>query len=313
LKHIWRKSVDADWWQDHGEDFNQRFGPALALINRPGRKRAVLEISCRTEARARKLLHQFGGKVEVLRRGWLRKFVKQIPGKRLRVGSRLEILSAPLKSGAGPHRKSASRSIIIPAEAAFGTGHHATTAMCLRLLERITRRSQPGWMMLDAGTGSGILAIAGSSFGAGHVLALDSDPLACTTAKRNARANGVRNIDFSTSDVLNHKLTRKFDIIVANLFSEIVIAALPIWSRHLDPGGHLILSGILRSQQSAVIRALQRHSFNASEIRRRGKWVAVLAERSTRRRRGLGRRSPNRGRSTSTVARVGQSPRLKKS
>jgi ribosomal protein L11 methyltransferase len=72
--------------------------------------------------------------------------------------------------------------------------------MCLRLLERTARQFQSGWMMLDAGTGSGILAIAGSYFGARRVLAIESDPLACATAKRNARANGVRGIEFLTGD-----------------------------------------------------------------------------------------------------------------
>ena len=167
--------------------------------------------------------------------------------------------------------------MVIPAEAAFGTGEHATTAMCLRLLERITHRLPPGWMMIDAGTGSGILAIAGRYFGASRVLAIDNDPLACATARRNARANGVRNIAFSTGDILKQKLAKKFDILTANLFSEILIEALPIWSRHLTPDAHVIFSGILRRQESAVVRALRRHGFIPSEIRRRGKWIAVVA------------------------------------
>jgi ribosomal protein L11 methyltransferase len=152
--------------------------------------------------------------------------------------------------------------------------------MCLRLLEQVTRPFKPGWTMFDAGTGSGILAIAGSYFGAGRVFAIDNDPLACTTAKRNARANGVRDIEFSTGDILKHKLVEKFDIITANLFSEVLIDALPIWSRHLAPGVHVIFSGILRSQESAVLRVLRQHRFTPSEIRRRGKWIAAVARRS---------------------------------
>ena len=163
-----------------------------------------------------------------------------------------------------------------PGTSAFGTGEHATTALCLRLLERITRQLQQGWTMLDAGSGSGILAIAASYFGAERVRAIDSDPLACATAKRNARTNAVRNIEFLTGDILKRKLTGKFEIITANLFSEILIQALPIWSRHLAPGGHLILSGILRSQENAVVCALRRHRFTTVEIRRRGKWIALL-------------------------------------
>jgi ribosomal protein L11 methyltransferase len=139
--------------------------------------------------------------------------------------------------------------------------------------------------MFDAGTGSGILAIAGSYFGASRVFAIDNDPLACATAKRNARANGVRNIEFSTGNILKHKLAGKFDIIIANLFSGILIDALPIWSRHLAPGAHLIFSGILRSQESGVVRALRQHSFTASKIRVRGKWIACVAGQSAHRRR----------------------------
>ncbi len=110
------------------------------------------------------------------------------------------------------------------------------------------------------------------------MLAIDSDPLACATAKRNARLNGVHNIEFSTADLFQQKLAGKFEIITANLFSEILIEALPIWSRHLAPDAYVILSGILRSQETTIVRALRRNSFTVSEIRRRGKWIALLAQ-----------------------------------
>jgi ribosomal protein L11 methyltransferase len=189
----------------------------------------------------------------------------------LRIGSRLIVnrRHTPVRNGA--------RAIVIPAEAAFGTGEHATTAMCLRILERATRNSKAGWSMLDAGTGSGILAIAGSYFGASQILAIDNDPVACRTAKRNAEANGVRNIDFRTGDVLKQKSQDKFDLIVANLFSEILIAVLPLWKRSLAPDGRLILSGVLRTQERTLVARLRRNGFAVPEIRRRGKWVAVLA------------------------------------
>lgn len=273
LKYIWRKRAGTRWWRDHSESFEWRFGSSLAVIQQTGKERVMLEIFCATERQGRELARKFGGGIEPLRRDWLQHWMKQARAKPLRIGSRLLILSAPAQ------RVTSARSIVIPAEAAFGTGHHATTAMCLRLLEGSTRHLAPGWTMLDAGTGTGILAIAGRYFGAGRVLAIDHDPLACATAKRNARANGIRNIEFSADDVLKQKLTRKLDVITANLFSEILIAALPLWSRHLVPGGHLILSGVLRSQESAVLRALRRHRFNEPEIRRRGKWIALHARK----------------------------------
>jgi ribosomal protein L11 methyltransferase len=272
--YIWRKRVGARWLQIRNEVVRRRFGSALAIIERPRGERALLEISCRTEKQARELVREFGGTVEKLRPGWLRHFTKRAQARPLRIGSRLVILRAPEKE-ASQLQANHARTLIIPAEAAFGTGEHATTAMCLRLLERMTRQFQPGWTMLDAGTGSGILALAGSCFGAGRVLAIDNDPLACATAKRNARAHRVRNIEVTTGDILKHKLAGKFNIITANIFSEILIDALPMWSRHLAADARVILSGILRGQETTVARALRRHGFVILEIRRRGKWIAL--------------------------------------
>ena len=216
----------------------------------------LVEVSCRTRKEAIELQHELGGSIEKLRADWLQQFAKRSAVKPVRVGS---------------------HTIVIPAEAAFGTGEHATTAMCLRMLERVVRRRDDDWMMLDAGTGSGILAIAGSSLGAKRVLAIDNDPLACSIARRNARANRTRRIEFRTADVLKEKLDGEFDVITANLFSEILIATLPIWSRHLTRDGWLILSGVLRSQERALVAALRRNHFDPRETRRRGKWIALRA------------------------------------
>ena len=108
-------------------------------------------------------------------------------------------------------------------------------------------------------------------------MAIDQDPLACVTAKRNARANRVRNIEFIHGDVLKRKLRGKFDLITANLFSEVLIEALPAWSQYIAQCGCLILSGILRNQERDVTRALKRNKIDIVQARRRGKWVAILA------------------------------------
>ena len=271
--YIWRKRAGARWLRVNSEEMRLRFGGTLVIVERPGSERALLEISCRTKKRATDLIREFGGSVEKLRPDWLQHFARQNRAKPLPIGSRLVVLGAPAR------QRIAARTLVIPAEAAFGTGHHATTAMCLRLLERVTRRFPPGWRMLDAGTGSGILAIAGDYFGAERVLAVDHDVLACTAAKRNARTNNVHNVEIKTSDILKQKLTGKYDIITANLFSEILIAALPKWSRQLRRGGRMILSGILRAQERAVVAALRRNGLTVQEIRRKGKWIALLAIR----------------------------------
>ena len=95
MKYIWRKRVGAHWLQARNEEFTRRFGEALALIERPGSERILLEISCRTRKRAEELVDEFGGNAEPLQRGWLENWTKRTAGKPLRIGSRLTILSGP--------------------------------------------------------------------------------------------------------------------------------------------------------------------------------------------------------------------------
>jgi ribosomal protein L11 methyltransferase len=269
--YIWRKRVTTDWLEQRSEDLLRRFGNALAIIEQPGKARTLVEVSCGTRNEALKIQRELGGTIEKLRTDWLEQLAKRNRTKPLRIGSRLIV------SQTRAPRTTTARTIVIPAEAAFGTGEHATTAMCLRMLEQITRKRDAGWSILDAGTGSGILAIAASCLGAKKVIAIENDPFACAVAKRNAAANRVRNIEFRVGDVLTQKYRGKFDIITANLYSEILIAALPAWRRSVADDGRLILSGILRSQEPAVITALRRNGFAVYESRRRGKWIALLA------------------------------------
>lgn len=254
--YLWRKGANPTWLERHEQDLQIRFGAALALVKRPGKTRTLVEVSCPTRNQAVALEHEFGGQVEKLPVDWFQQFTKRTQVKPSRIGGRL---------------------IVIPAEAAFGTGEHATTAMCLRMLQRVAQKRNGSWTMLDAGTGTGILAIAGSYLGAKRVLAIDNDPLACSIARRNARANRARNIEFRIGDAVKEKGAEKFDLIVANLFSAILMAALRRWSRRLARDGSLILSGILRSQEGAFVRAVRRNGFAPREIKRRGKWIALLA------------------------------------
>jgi ribosomal protein L11 methylase PrmA len=133
--------------------------------------------------------------------------------------------------------------------------------------------------MLDAGTGGGIRPSRRAAWArkkSSRSKAIPSPaPLPSGTP-----ANRVHNIQFRTGDVLTQKFPGKFDIITANLYSEILIAALPAWKRSLPNDGFLILSGILRSQESTVVSALRQSGFVACETRRRGKWIALLASRA---------------------------------
>lgn len=272
--YIWRKRAAADWLQSRSDDLLRRFGHRLAITEQPGKARRLLEISCETKNDALQLRRSLGGTIEKLPADWLQQFVRRADAAPLRIGSRLIV------SRTRANNRKDRRAIVVPAEAAFGTGEHATTAMCLRMLERVTRKQNVGWSMLDAGTGSGILAIAGSCFGANRIIAIDNDPTACAIARRNAEANGVHNLEFRTGDALRQKFREKFDLITANLFSEILTAALPVWKRFLSTNGSLILSGVLRSQERSLVASLHRNGFAVRETRRRGKWSALLACRA---------------------------------
>ena len=247
--YLWRRLATPQWWIDNEESLRAQFGTKLTVIEQLNRRRLQIEVACGSP-RAPK---QFGGRVKKLPRDWL----QQILGKQK---------TQPLKVG--------NRKLIIPAGAAFGTGAHATTAMSLRLLEHVTQRWEPGWSLVDLGTGSGILALAARFLGAGRVVAIDVDPVAVSAAKENARRNKIDSVDFRVADVRRWKFPRSIDIISANLFSELLIEILP----KLRASYYLILSGVLRIQERELRRALRSHKIDIIEVCRRGKWVAVAAK-----------------------------------
>ena len=180
-----------------------------------------------------------------------------------------------LQPGRRRSRRKGPSHIVIPAGAAFGTGDHATTAMSLRLLEEVSRKMTPGWSLLDLGTGSGILPLAAKRFGARSVLAIDNDPSAIATAKENARLNKIDGINFRIVDARRLKFPGKIEIITANLFSELLIEILP----KLKVARWLILSGVLRNQERDLRCALRSHKIDIVELRRRGKWVALVGQK----------------------------------
>jgi ribosomal protein L11 methyltransferase len=269
IMYLWRKAADPCWLGAREEMLEARSRDGLVVISRPGRKRLQLEIPCHSQRASQRFIHEFGGWVEKLPRDWLKVFARQERAEPLRIAKRLVVVRSLTKREAD----SFPYSLIVPPGAAFGTAGHATTAMSLRLLEEVTRRRKPRFVV-DLGTGSGILALAASCFGAQRVVAVDIDPMAIATAKTNARLNKIENVDFQLGDVRRWNPRRKIDIAVANLFSKLLIQILP----KLKRSSCLILSGVLRTQEKEFVGALRRHKINPVEVRRRGKWIAVLAK-----------------------------------
>jgi ribosomal protein L11 methyltransferase len=271
--YLWHKHASLRWLTARETTLQEKTRGALAVIQSPDRKQLRLEVSSSSRALLQSLRDEFGGAIARLPRNWLQRFVETEQIKPLRIGNRLTIQSRRKVE------QLKTRELVIPAVAAFGTGAHATTAMCLRLLERTSRNFQEGWSVLDAGTGTGILALAARAFGAKYVTAVDSDPRAIEIAKNNARLNRVDRVQFEIADATKYRPRRKLDVIIANLFSELIIAAIPVWKPRLKTSGILILSGILRAQEREVVRRLHKLNFAIEEIRRRGKWIAILARR----------------------------------
>ncbi len=272
---LWQKQASPKWLAANEPRLESIAPGDLAIIARPGVVRSLVQVICHHRGKAAQLLREFGGVAQPLPRKWWKIAHTHQAHPPIRVGRRLAVVSEP----AAARRSSDKNQLIIPAAGAFGTGEHATTAMSLRLLEEETRKLPPGWRLLDAGTGTGILALAARRLGASEVLGLDNDPRAVAHARQNARLNRVSRAKFFAADILQWKPTTRYHIITANLFSELLIAALPTFHRALQPAGRLIVSGILREQAGAVTRALNAAGFRLETKRRRGKWVALQGAR----------------------------------
>ncbi len=164
---------------------------------------------------------------------------------------------------------------------AFGTGQHATTALCVEMIDR-RLRPEKDQSLFDLGTGSGILAIAAAKLGVARILGVDIDPDAVDVALENARANDVDG-SVELSDTLVQDIDERFDWVVANVLADPLQKLAPHILRCLKPGGQLVLSGILSGlQANEVVRAFENAGPEAGhpelhliETLEKGEWVAL--------------------------------------
>lgn len=196
--------------------------------------------------------------------------------KPLRIGKRLIILPSWEEVAPSPEQLL----LRIDPGMAFGTGGHETTRLCLELLEKsinLIEAEPPS--LLDLGTGSGILAMAAALLGAGRILALDIDPEAVEVALENLALNRLEDrIECGTTPL--ESVTECFDIIMANILAEELVRLAPPLAARLNPGGILILSGILAEKEELVFNGFAQVSLQFVETRRAGDWVAMLYKRS---------------------------------
>jgi len=142
----------------------------------------------------------------------------------------------------------------IDADQAFGTAHHPTTRACLLALDDLAKHRRPD-LVLDLGTGTGILAIAASLVFDRPVVATDNDPVAVQIARDNARKAGLgQQVHVMAADGLSHAILRRLkpDLIVANILAAPLYELAPAMAQSVVPGGYVLLSGITAGQASAT-------------------------------------------------------------
>lgn len=167
--------------------------------------------------------------------------------------------------------------ICIEPKMSFGTGHHETTRLMLAMLPDLIAG---GDRILDAGTGTGVLAIASVLLGAGSVTGFDTDSWSVRNARENAELNGVsdrvRILEGGIDDVPGDPV----DVILANINRNVLIDLMPSFAGRLRPGGRIALSGFLDTDRGGMEAVMASHGFRAAGERREGRWIAVWGERA---------------------------------
>lgn len=159
--------------------------------------------------------------------------------------------------------------------AAFGTGTHSTTKLCLTVLDDVVKG---GETVLDIGTGSGILSIASLLLGAKSAVGVDIDSLAVKTARENAAKNGFYEPTFTAIEGdLAEKVSGKFDICVANIVADVIIRLCDSVKNFMNDGGLFITSGIIDTRADEVYEALVSHGFKVEKRFDDGGWTAYVA------------------------------------
>lgn len=162
---------------------------------------------------------------------------------------------------------------------AFGTGTHETTRLSLQLLEDTVAA---GDRVLDWGTGSGILAVGAALLGASDVTAVDLDPIAVAAATENAERNGFSGvIHAETAGIQAVPAAPAFDLVLANIVADPIIAGAAEIFRHLRPGGQAIVSGIIDHRESDVVAALVAAGLTLRRTLQDQDWRALLLSRDT--------------------------------
>lgn len=165
---------------------------------------------------------------------------------------------------------------------AFGTGMHETTQLCIRQLKKYIT---PDTVLLDVGTGSGILAIVSLMYGIKEAVGTDLDPCAVEAVRENMEMNGVPADAFemiigniiTDQEIQDRVGYEKYDMVVANILAEVLLPLTPVVKRHLKKGGIYITSGIIAEKEQLVVDAVKAAGMEVVEVTRQNEWISVTA------------------------------------
>jgi ribosomal protein L11 methyltransferase len=168
--------------------------------------------------------------------------------------------------------------ITIDPKMSFGTGYHETTRLSIRLMEKYLT---PRMTLLDIGTGTGVLAIAGVKLGAGSAIGVDTDEWSYHNAQENIRANAVEDRVRVILGEISSVRDRTFDMIIANIQRSVLEPMLEEISSRLSTSGILILSGLVLPEREEMIHVLHRWRLGVVEELAENEWIALTATPSS--------------------------------
>ncbi len=254
------------------------YGNPNAVISELSTGKSVrVEVYCETKKQGLEIQKQFGGSLRELKmKNWAAINAQPRPPLKIRdavviTGSRDSKEKEKLKN------EFPKRHVVqIPAEMAFGTGDHATTSTCLRLLVDQARLQEDDWDLLDLGCGTAVLAIVAKLLGAKCCEAHDFDPQAVKVSRDNVQLNELEGIVVKEQDVLKWSPKKQWDIVVANMFSTILQQAFPTIVACMKPEGSLIVSGILVDQWPETRGVAESAGLEFEKTVKKGKWMTAL-------------------------------------
>jgi ribosomal protein L11 methyltransferase len=245
------------------------FGPTAVDTERPQTARIFFPSADARDAALRALTPRFAVlPVDVPDEDWARRSQENLTP--VTVGQ-ITVFPTPDSTA----RDRGSPAIVVIPSMGFGTGHHATTRLCLAALQEVPLANRA---VLDVGTGSGVLALAARRLGAARALGIDSDPDAVESARENLELNpALTDVDFELADLAAAALPHA-DVVTANLTGALLMRSAARLLSAVRPGGFLILSGILEGERDAVASA-----FGGDVVweRNEEEWLALVFRAGT--------------------------------